>query len=205
MIEEPTLLVLGAGASAHCGYPLGSELIENITRQLKEDSEWYRKAIVGRDEGWKVPTPSNFLGDARLMHAALERQRPLSIDAFLASNPSFENIGKLHIAYQILKAQSPDIDEERLRKRNDGDWYRILVHQISSGCSDFSDLNNSLNKIFFLTFNYDLSLEHNVSLKLGSMQRFHGYDHKIFSIIKNNTWHVYGSIYEYNRTSNGRL
>ena len=44
MIETPTVLILGAGASKPYGYPIGSELKSRIISSLK--------GMVEADNGW---------------------------------------------------------------------------------------------------------------------------------------------------------
>jgi len=40
MITKPTTLILGAGSSVHCGYPLGQDLINQLcTRRTKKEDE----------------------------------------------------------------------------------------------------------------------------------------------------------------------
>ncbi len=40
MFEE-TVLILGAGASCHYGYPTGNQLIENIIKTLEKEKIYY--------------------------------------------------------------------------------------------------------------------------------------------------------------------
>ena len=36
-IRNPTVLILGAASSIHCGYPLGKPLIANVVRSPRRD------------------------------------------------------------------------------------------------------------------------------------------------------------------------
>jgi hypothetical protein len=88
LISIPTVLVLGAGASAHCSYPLGRELVAELVR-LRGNSD-----LDHLPEGWTRELAERFL-------TKLGRSDPASIDAFLETNPTHAGLGKYLIARQL--------------------------------------------------------------------------------------------------------
>ena len=82
-----------------------------------------------------------------------------SIDLFLARNPSLVTVGKLAISLEILKSEiaskfREEIDNPAL------DWYSYLFDRFTDTFLDKDKFTISDNKVSFITFNYDRSLEH---------------------------------------------
>jgi hypothetical protein len=146
----------------------------------------------------------------------LQQVNPLVIDYFLGQNPTLQPIGKLMIAWVILERDkdysrllgnlnrqdllrnSPDFDDRQRAKTVDvtkykDDWYRFIIHRLTIDCTNSADLLR--NNIRFVTFNYDVSLEHALSrglhnielFKVADTERFFGRDRII---------HVYGKVRE---------
>jgi len=89
---------------------------------------------------------------------------PLSIDYFLAKHPSFAAMGRLVIADEILHREKG----QSLTNANPArDWFLYLWQQMLSGCDSAEDFGR--NKVAFLTFNYDRSLEKLLLLRLSAM------------------------------------
>ena len=144
MIVTPTLFILGAGASAPFGYPTSIKLREDIlTRQnevdivnaLNPDPRYYASEPFEK-------TLTEFLDE-------FSRSSVYSIDAFLEFRTKFMDIGKINIAAFLIKHE----EDTRLREAN-GNWYMYLYDRLKSSFEDFDK-----NKISFITFNYDRSLE----------------------------------------------
>lgn len=137
MIKTPTVLILGAGASEHLGYPLGRTLIKQIcgapTRSTILPVEKFSEADVTR-----------FI-------SRLSRSDPNSIDAFLEQNPEEIELGKYLITQQLKLCEN----EGQLFPPNDAGWYRTIFDTM------FSEKVPSLtgNALKIITFNYDRSLE----------------------------------------------
>src|SRR5690349_14817815 len=95
MILTPTVLILGAGASVHCGYPLGRALVKELCEPVPQ-----RTAVdemqVGR---WSIPDVEEFV-------QTLSYWDPSSIDAFLEENTGQSALGKFLIARQLKKRES---------------------------------------------------------------------------------------------------
>jgi hypothetical protein len=75
-----------------------------------------------------------------------------SVDAFLEHRREFESIGKKAIAFHLIKRE----EQSNLYTGN-RNWYAYLLNRMTTD-TPFADLNN--NKVGFITFNYDRSLEH---------------------------------------------
>jgi hypothetical protein len=70
------------------------------------------------------------------------------------------------------------------------DWLRFVFAKLESGCKKAQDLLK--NKVTFITFNYDLSLEHELREKFKSMDVFKGKGNIVEDFLKANIVHVYG-------------
>ena len=152
MITNPTVLVLGAGASADYGFPLGYTLVVQICAGLSSvDSNLYKQLLSC---GFTTDEIEGF-------RRAFELSAQLSIDTFLERRPEFLEIGKATIACCLI----PHEDETRFyrRDRRGGSyrWYEYLFSRMTATKEDFSG-----NQLSILTFNYDRSFEHFLYLAL---------------------------------------
>jgi hypothetical protein len=143
MIEIPTVLILGAGASIPFGFPSGKELKDKIckvlcspTRNTKLHQDY---AMMDIDEQIIVDFGK------QLRYSGL-----LSVDAFLERNDRFLRIGKYAIARALLPFERTD-DLFKSRTEN---WYEYLFNKLNNDLDNFQK-----NKLSIITFNYDRSLE----------------------------------------------
>lgn len=135
MILKKTVLILGAGASSHLGYPIGSQLLNQIVSL----------------HGTEIFKNTYDKEKIRSFQLRLSRYGCYSIDEFLEKNREFLDIGKGFIAYCLNKYE---IENELFPPNNSG-WYQYLFNRMRTPSIDhFAD-----NKITFITFNYDRSLE----------------------------------------------
>ena len=141
MIETRTVMVLGAGASKPYGLPLGGELRELILKMNEDD---LREIPTG-------PQTSSYDHSGAAFLHAFRRSQFASIDAFLARRPEFSVMGKHAIAKALLPRENADA---LLDKTPDDHWYRYLAHKMDAAWDEIP-----ANKISFITFNYDRSLE----------------------------------------------
>lgn len=139
MITIPTVLVLGAGASVHVGYPLGSALINNLCQQHR----------VGSDND----LPINWtVDDSDRLVTRLSRAGYYSIDAFLEKVPDQADLGKYLIARELKRHEIMDA----LFPSNNAGWYQYLFNRLlDNDCA--SGFESS--RLSIITFNYDRSLE----------------------------------------------
>jgi hypothetical protein len=76
----------------------------------------------------------------------------------MARNPSFVEVGKYIIALKMFDSESKSRFREKSKEEQD--WYFYLFDRLTSTVIDENTLCNfSKNKISFITFNYDRSLE----------------------------------------------
>lgn len=194
--------------SAYCVERLKSGDVEREVPDYVAEKPEYRNE--SRQEGWKKTRE-----ECQLLIDRLRTVRPLLIDHFLAWNESLRPIGKLMIAAAILECEriwtrekanqnrraiyannpvppSPD-DVKRLDiKKYRDDWYRFVVHKLAYGCGRSSDLLT--NKVRFITFNYDASLEYHLFRALTAIDLFEQADVERF-LGEDRTVHIYGSVH----------
>src|SRR4051812_27414002 len=144
MINQPTVLVLGAGASIPYGFPSGAKLVEMI---CGEAGQRYLNKIAPLGQKLRIISQSRIEG----FQDALRRSGELSIDAFLEDRPEFIELGKKLIACALIPCEV----EANLWNDISKSWYHYLFKSMSCRFEDFSK-----NKITFVTYNYDRSLEH---------------------------------------------
>lgn len=159
MIITNTVFILGAGASAPYGYPVGKDLRrEIISHFVDECTKYFKKGSFIRD----FLIPSHFLIQrAESFVETFDRSHTESIDLFLAGHPELSDIGKLAIVFRILAAEckkkmfgEPIDDPEK-------DWYSLVLGRLRDeliNSKDFARFHE--NRLDIITFNYDRSLEH---------------------------------------------
>jgi hypothetical protein len=133
MFKNPTVFILGAGASWHYGYPTGEELVKKIIEKARYASLYFDYSI--KTSNAHVP---QYIKDRRKVglvedqwreacteceqfREALEQVNPLVIDYFLGWNPRFQGIGTLLIAWVILECE-----QIRLQRRGNVNRLRML-------------------------------------------------------------------------------
>lgn len=186
MIHKNTVLIIGAGASKPFGFPTGAELRSEICSGLREGTLLYEILI-------RCQQDKNLLVNFR---EEFQRSGINSIDSFIAYRNNYYDVGRMVISSII--AQKENI--EKLYSANgiqgNSDWYQVLWNLMLGGTTEPQDLLK--NKIRFITFNYDRSLEQYLleaikcTFDLDADGAF-----EILSQIP--IKHVYGSLGEYSR------
>ena len=149
----------------------------NAPTQIKDFKEQRRLGNLFCNECWELIE-------------RISTARPLLIDYFLGWNETLRSIGKLMIAGVILECEANSIN---LNAKRRDDWYRFVVHKIVSGCNASADIFK--NKVHFVTFNYDVSLEYHLYRALSSIDLFNSAD--VMNFIRDERIiHVYGSVNE---------
>lgn len=144
MITIPTVLILGAGASAPYKFPVGSELLATICTDVANEGKHLCRQLVelaGRQ-----------VDELNAFSQALQLSGQQSVDTFLEKRPEFLGVGKEAISCALVPREC---DPKTLFRLPDS-WYRHLFNKM-----DVRSLEEfKANKINFITFNYDRSLEH---------------------------------------------
>jgi hypothetical protein len=153
MITKPTVFVLGAGVSMPYGFPSGTQLVREIcgaTFGLQFEDQ---NSLLDKGEVTKIL--HDVFGELKThdFGKALFLSQNYSIDAFLEGRPEFIEIGKWAISLFILRNEI----EANLFSFNfqDKGFYRYLTDKLGTKWENFNE-----NKLAFITFNYDRSLEH---------------------------------------------
>jgi hypothetical protein len=141
-VTVPTVFVLGAGASQPFGLPLGSELRQNIINRYTGDQ--------GRVNILLNTTPFNKADTERFI-STLRFSGLGSVDAFLERRPEFMDIGKAMMGIELLHGEAHDA-----LWHDANNWLTYLFgSMIGNSLEEFAD-----NKVSFVTFNYDRTVEH---------------------------------------------
>ncbi len=181
MIEKKTVLVLGAGASCHLGFPLGQKLIQDIYRLVHGKSAGVRKYDIkdygvsfSNDEAKNSDLLQRFLKfsgsskkdgqiysseDIQGFATRLFKAQQPSIDFFLQKNPQYSYLGKVCIIFCLSKYEAKDswqYSPARYLHRPDQSfpdfgWYEYLWHKMIDGCKNIDDLKK--NKITIIISN----------------------------------------------------
>jgi hypothetical protein len=209
---KATVFILGAGASWHYGYPTGETLVKKVIEKAKIASRFFEHSAKLNNSILpkfvkEIECESPMKNRDRWQHAwrnceklktGMEGVNPLVIDYFLGWNPDVRDIGKLLIAWVILeceqKAKTERWNANRIgvhNKEYNDDWCRFIIHQLAMHCEHSSDLLK--NKVSFVTFNYDVSLETALRDGLGHIQLFDAEDIEKF-LGGSRIVHVYGKV-----------
>lgn len=155
MITKNTVFILGAGASSDFGFPLGEKLRQEIIQRFIENhSQTYEdignvaKVLCGE---W----PEDFKDYVSVITEfayKLKHNASYSIDEFLERfKEAYLLIGKLAIALILTKYENHNL------LYDSDNWYKRIYRRM--GQSAEIDTFHQ-NKVSFITFNYDRSLEH---------------------------------------------
>ncbi|HHT9159473.1 MAG TPA: hypothetical protein ACFYEH_06380 [Candidatus Brocadiaceae bacterium] len=147
MISNTITLILGAGASIPFGFPSGRRLLIEICDKLD--------LVKGKDAPFcetinKCGFAFDFIKEFR---SELFNSMQPSVDAFLEKRNEYLEIGKAAIARALI----PYERKARLERWQDNlHWYEYLFSKMDAKTPD--DFQS--NRISFVTFNYDRSLEY---------------------------------------------
>jgi len=143
MINTPTVLILGAGASMPYGFPSGGALRDSLCG-LFQDS--VRRSIF-ESLGFSQH-------DLKVFCVNFRESGIPSIDEFLYyRGQDFGELGKYAIAAEIISLERPG--GVFLSSKEQGNWYEFLWTSLRGTWDDFAE-----NKLRIVTFNYDRSLEY---------------------------------------------
>lgn len=155
MITKNTVFILGAGTSSDFGFPLGEKLRQEIIQKFIEphsqtykDIESIAKVLCGQwPDEFKDYIPAITKFAYQLKHNA-----GYTIDEFLERfKESYLLVGKLAITLILTKYENHNL------LYDSDNWYRRIYRQMSQA-AEIDTFHQ--NKVAFITFNYDRSLEH---------------------------------------------
>lgn len=191
MVNNKTVVVVGAGASKEANLPTGRELKKQIAKLL--------------DIRFEGPPPRLSSGDASIVQALEHevRMRPqsrdistylaaalrirnampqaISIDTFIDAHKGDENIelcGKLAIVRSILEAEKSSLmyfdPQNREADLNyqalESTWFNSFMQLLAENCTS-DELSERLSSITMIVFNYDRCIEH---FLYHSLQNYYG-------------------------------
>jgi len=142
MIEVPTVLVLGAGASMPLGFPSGRKLVALISDILNGHSE---TVSLLEKHGYDNEQICEFRKNLLLSGRS-------SVDEFLEYRTDFIDVGKEAIAAALLRFEQTT---NLFNVNKDNNWYQYLFGLLNTSFDEFCQ-----NKLAIITFNYDRSFEH---------------------------------------------
>jgi hypothetical protein len=132
MFDNPTVFILGAGASWHYGYPTGEELIEKVRDKARRAKDYFSRALKSPADGTSGIPPrlghrpqyimrhsstsatstemaeewSSAIDECQQMIDRLITVDPLVIDYFLGQNTDLQALGKFLIAWVLLECEA---------------------------------------------------------------------------------------------------
>jgi hypothetical protein len=179
-LNRKTCLVLGAGASAYAGFPLGTQLREGIFSFLSNGELLKSSGLLVIEN----IAPKDLIAE---FNSAFLKSNMYSIDSFLARRPEYIEIGKKTIAAILLGKEH----DEMLMQDNgrEDNWYRYLFNCVAAESWEELDLSN----LSVVTFNYDRSFERFLTIAISN-----SYNKTIVEASEKvkaiNIVHVYGSL-----------
>ena len=234
MFKEKTVIILGAGGSFEYGMPLGEKLVSDIGTGVslatangytphgrhstgvefknRPFSVFYSELFSAT----KSSSQPNYIQEfANIIPAQLEKftafghliqnTHQSSIDAILADNEEFADVGKSCIAVAIISAYLKNYTAQDFsalsrtqmialpqrsfsRAENPRSWYAAFAEEITSGATSAEDIENS--NLNIVTFNYDMICEQALQHYIKSSSKFSNVNlNKVFRV-----HHVYGNI-----------
>ena len=137
MIKRKTMLIIGAGASAPYGYPVGASL----KQQLQDPSN-----LIDLETKFHKDEINKFCQMFKLAGR-------YSIDSFLSHQMNYAEIGKSAIANQLIKHETL----ENLTKPIEDHWLEYVWNQMTA--NDLPKTEFTDNQLKIISFNYDRVVE----------------------------------------------
>ncbi len=206
MFADNTVFVIGAGASAEFGLPVGAGLMEQIKLNsmfrfdisLMEGVPAILNALRERYESREV---EERLTAMREIHRSIDLAG--SIDEFINrhyNDPLIAEVGKLQIAYAISNAEAKSIlagtkwndepfDWERLKPT----WIRTFAQLLFEGIRN-DEVENVGGNITIICFNYDRCIEQYLSSAIVRTFKDVSFDQARKIVSRMKIIHPYGSL-----------
>lgn len=152
MTSDETVFILGAGASAPYGYPIGTGLRDDICLNFTSDM-----SALQEKPGGDYGELKQLMRDAPDFIDCFRNSRIKSIDRWLGLNGGYRDIGKLAIVNAIVKRE----DRSQIAfegKEKSLDWFSVLFNEMMVGIAKPEHF--AYHRVYFITFNYDRVFEH---------------------------------------------
>ena len=165
VIKRRAVFVLGAGAHVPYGFPIGDGLLGAILNLLPPNQRAetdFSRLVLDQYRANPVINAQSLVE----FRTALMGSGHTSIDSFLATNatrPGFPEIGKLAMANILLPL---DLQKDFMRGSIANDWMSFLFANMLPGCLQSVNEFLTNNRVSFVTFNYDRTLEHFLCVRL---------------------------------------
>lgn len=206
MINKKTTIVVGAGASADLGMPVGDKLKEKIAARFASQRGEYFDSFSSAAYN-SLDRSASRLNEVLMMARRLAEplRQSASIDNFLDQRRQFQDfvtLGKLAIAHELTTAEhssklSLSNPNHSLISQADDYFLRELLNITARGHQE-TDIEDSLANLNFVIFNYDRCVERYISEWL----REHFGNHATPYAQAANYIHVYGSLGNYFESEN---
>lgn len=180
MITIDTVFILGAGASFPYGYPTGYQLTEKICT-----NQSYFTSIHPQEKRALDNLIQRFKGSGNS-----------SIDLFLSRNPSYADIGKKLILFYLFHAeQHSKFGLDMSHDLRNQDWHSYLFEKMTRSLSSEDGYKMfGKNRVKFISFNYDRSIEYLFHKRLRNSFTTAS-DDEITNCVNNiDIHHVYGTL-----------
>ena len=182
MFRNNTTFVIGAGASAEFGLPVGWQLAKriksraschrnNLGHVVRPLDPFVDELLRNRYQNEKEFREAVYALDA--IHEGI--RTAVSIDAFIdrfQNNPYVATMGKLLIAIEIAEAESNSLMHtnraslnELEQKTADDTWIGSFVRILLDGVKEPDDVGKNIN---IICFNYDRCIEYYLAEEIGS-------------------------------------
>ncbi len=223
MIQDKTVLILGAGASWHYGFPTGETLIKDVWRLAHEYGHGQQRCYLDQkfkegefeclvdifnnqchvenqnDDTKKSPETLKEL--FKSIASKIEYLDPLNIDLFLRDNPSLWEVGTFLIAYVLLSYEQMSLGcpAGSFNSKEKNNWYRFLIHVLAA-CNNSKELKKVFlkqKKLSIITFNYDVSLEYHLYNSLKKIEKFQDDARDLMKEFSEKCiFHIYGALHQ---------
>lgn len=153
--------MVGAGASVPYGFPTGAKLRTEIIDLVETAS------AASTHKGEVHTLIEELCGTQLLADFARDfKDSPReSIDIFIGGRPEFAGVGKLAIA-AVLCGYERGVNLYGFKERTDDDWLQSLFNNYLNRSVSIDEFGE--NRLKIITFNYDRSIEHRLTMALKS-------------------------------------
>jgi hypothetical protein len=188
--KKKYVFIIGAGASIPYNFPSGYDLFHIIKTEVVK----YAKEYIKDPPPCVSINTELVLGEATQFSSALSSIDGISIDKYININKKYERIGVRSILSAIIRRELTMHLPINRRDITDN-WYSYLFQKMIEGLNTADELLEIYkNKVSFITFNYDRSLEEYLYLNFCGLLKNSGKLNEEIteSIRKIEVIHVYG-------------